>query len=367
MTVKETVEKAKIKLLLDHPFFASILLKRPIQEDESIKTALTDGEQIRYNPAFMAKLDTLEICAVFAHEILHIAYGHFFRQGGRQLKKWNYACDFAINLVLKDNRFKIPTGVLLDEKYRNMSAEKIYNLLPDEPHLPEGLLLGDVESPNSKSQVEKDRITRRVTKDVAEAIHLAKLRGAVPLGIRRLVETLTASTMDWREILSAFLTERSKIDYTFKRPNLNYLHTGFYLPSLESSESGRFLLAVDTSGSQENKQLQAIGNHILSILKLASEPLTVIYCDAQVAGTEEIDPDDPPEKLGFKGNGGTDFKPVAAWIKKNKIIPEVLIYFTDGQCDSFPGEPDYPVLWATDNPEMKAPYGEIIVLTDDEN
>lgn len=362
MTAIQAIEKAKVKLLLDHPFFASILLKRPILEDQTILTACTDGEQIWYNPGFIDRLNIHEVCAVLAHEILHIAYGHFFRQAGRKARKWNYACDYAINLTLKDNGFKLPQGALLDEQYRNLAAERIYNLLPEEHELPDGLLLGDVSTARPKSQDERDRIIRRTNKDVTEAIHLARLRGSLPRGIDRFVNALRASQMDWKEILSAFLTARSRIDYSFRKPNMNYLHTGFYLPSLDSQESGRFLLAVDTSGSQSNQQLQVIGNHILTILGLASDPLTVIYCDAEVAGVEVIQPNNPPEKLGFKGNGGTDFKPVASWIEKNRIVPEVLIYFTDGYCNSFPKKPDYPVLWATDNLEMKAPYGEIIYL-----
>jgi predicted metal-dependent peptidase len=69
-----------------------------------------------------------------------------------------------------------------------------------------------------------------------------------------------------------------------------------------------------------------------------------------------------PEPLQFKGGGGTAFKPVMEWIDNNNVQPSALIYFTDLECSEFPEEPNYPVLWATDNLKLKAPYGETVYL-----
>ena len=50
----------------------------------------------------------------------------------RAHKKWNYAADFAINLEIKDMGYALPSQVLYDTKYREMNAEQIYDLLPDD-------------------------------------------------------------------------------------------------------------------------------------------------------------------------------------------------------------------------------------------
>ncbi len=43
------------------------------------------------------------------------------------------------------------------------------------------------------------------------------------------------------------------------------------------------------------------------------------------------------------------------------VMPSCVIYFTDGWCDSFPKEPDYPTLWvSTDRFNFKPPFGEVI-------
>jgi predicted metal-dependent peptidase len=74
------------------------------------------------------------------HELLHVVFLHFARMEGRDHKKWNYATDYAINLLLNNKEvtstlvLKMPKGGLLDPKYRNMSAEQIYDTNPTNPN-----------------------------------------------------------------------------------------------------------------------------------------------------------------------------------------------------------------------------------------
>jgi hypothetical protein len=46
-------------------------------------------------------------------------------------------------------------------------------------------------------------------------------------------------------------------------------------------------------------------------------------------------------------------------VDENGIEPKGLIYLTDLCCNSFPVEPDYPVLWVTDL-QKAAPFGETL-------
>jgi hypothetical protein len=43
-------------------------------------------------------------------------------------RRWNEACDYAINPLLLDAGLSLPDGVLVDHRFRGMSAEQIYNL-----------------------------------------------------------------------------------------------------------------------------------------------------------------------------------------------------------------------------------------------
>jgi predicted metal-dependent peptidase len=356
----EKVAKAKIKLVLDHPFFATVFLKRPLIEDESIKTACTDGERFRYNPKWIESLPASQIVTVFCHEILHVVGMHHIRRNGRELKRWNWACDYVINLILKDNKFDIPASALLDEKYRGMTPERVYDLLdPEQFKDNEFTSLGDIEDPANGTGIGQ---IQKIKDDLAEASQVAKMRGKIPKGIDLQVMEAMKMGMNWKQILASFLTERTHEDYSWQRPNPRHAWRGIILPTLHSTGKGNFVLAIDSSGSNVAKEImQKITNEVMEILSLSATPLTVLFCDSKIAHVQVLEPENP-EPLQFKGGGGTDFSPVMKWIEENDVAVECLIYFTDLEVSSFPQEPDYSVLWATDNLKMVAPYGDTIYV-----
>jgi predicted metal-dependent peptidase len=355
---------AKVKLLLDHPFFSSILLKRPLVEDQSIPTACTDGVQIWYNNEFMNKFSVAEVTGILAHEIMHIVSFHNERRNGRDHKLWNYACDYAINLILVDNAIKLPDCALLNAKYKDMSPEDIYALLEKEENpIPEHQLgIGDFKAPQGHTKQEVAQHIETIKMDVSEAALMAKMRGKLPKGMEMVIEQSSRVGQDWRQILSAFLTQITKSDYSFSRPNPRYISQGFFLPTLSEQTKGKIILAVDTSGSNYAKEVfQKITNEMMLILSLSADTLTVLFCDSKIAHVQEIDPNNP-EPLTFRGGGGTAFTPVTEWIEENDADPEVLIYFTDLECDHFPKEPAYPTMWISNNIKLKAPYGETVYI-----
>ena len=50
----------------------------------------------------------------------------------RDRKRWNMACDYAINPLLLDAGLTLPKDVLIDHRFRGMSAERIYNLIEEQ-------------------------------------------------------------------------------------------------------------------------------------------------------------------------------------------------------------------------------------------
>ena len=126
------IQKARTALVLDHPFFGSLLFRLKGRECRSIQTMATDGVSLYYNPEFVETLNAATLAGTLAHEVMHPALHHHVRRSGRDPKRWNMACDFAINPLLVDAGLSLPEGVLLDNRFRGMSAEQIYNLLESE-------------------------------------------------------------------------------------------------------------------------------------------------------------------------------------------------------------------------------------------
>lgn len=126
----ELISQAVTTIVLDHPFFATLLLQMPRIEDSSIPTACTNGVHIRYNPKFVESLTPSEIAGLLAHEVLHPALGHLKRLPPNKLG--NIAGDYAINNFLDNynkeagaRRLDLPAGGCLDHKYDAMSCEEI--------------------------------------------------------------------------------------------------------------------------------------------------------------------------------------------------------------------------------------------------
>jgi predicted metal-dependent peptidase len=76
------------------------------------------------NPAYLGSLNDLETRGVVAHEILHVANGHCWRQGDRDPGLWNDACDYATNPIVYHAGMLLPKGALLDARFRGKSAEE---------------------------------------------------------------------------------------------------------------------------------------------------------------------------------------------------------------------------------------------------
>src|SRR5215469_12849449 len=138
MSASGRIQKARTALLLDHPFFGSLLYRLKDRESRAIKTMATDGVSLLWNPEFVETLTAATLAGTLAHEVMHPALHHHLRRSGRDPKRWNVACDYAINPLLVNAGLKLPEGVLVEDRFRGMSAEQIYNLLESEADSGEG-------------------------------------------------------------------------------------------------------------------------------------------------------------------------------------------------------------------------------------
>ena len=132
MNATHRISKARTTLLLDHPFFGALLYRlKPVPNNRQ-PTMATDGVSLFYNDNFVEDLAPAELVGVLAHEVMHPALKHHVRRGDRNPRVWNIACDYAINPLLVDAGLHLPKGILLDNSYRGMSAEAIYNRIAQE-------------------------------------------------------------------------------------------------------------------------------------------------------------------------------------------------------------------------------------------
>jgi predicted metal-dependent peptidase len=130
------LQRPVARLVLRHPFLATLALRLERVEDPSAGTAWTDGVRLAVDPAWFGELDDDQRVGLVGHECYHIALAHHLRRGGRDHVRWNIACDYAVNALLQADGFTLPPDALLDPRFGDACAEAIYNQLPPEPDDP---------------------------------------------------------------------------------------------------------------------------------------------------------------------------------------------------------------------------------------
>jgi predicted metal-dependent peptidase len=413
------ISKQRTSLVLDQPFFGALALRLKVVEDPSCKTFWTDSVSIGYNPAYLAGLNDLETRGVLAHEVLHVANGHCWRQGDRDPDLWNDACDHAINPIIVDAGMLLPKGALMDVRFRGKSAEEIYGILVHEKRQKQkqqqqgkgqqdggkpggqsdqqpGDPTGGSSPPRSangantpsagsdpaasananadpapscgeiRQYVADDRAKQEAEWKVAvhQAAKAAQMRGGMPGGLQGMIAQAVEPAVDWRPILHRFAQDSSPTDYSFAIPNRRYLHMRLYLPSLHEPAVGDAVFVRDSSGSVWDETQAQFAAEILAVNDaVRPRRLIVMDCDTRVTQIQTFERGEAVDLQPVLGGGGTSFLDPFRRLADDGIHPAFLVYLTDMD-GRFPDEgPSYPVLWASTTPlrrARQAPFGEVV-------
>jgi predicted metal-dependent peptidase len=359
-----TLDKAKVSIVTQHPFFASILMKRQLIEDLTIPTAAVDQRnQIYINPVWFNTLSVEEIVFVLAHEIGHVIGQHALRRGARTPKKWNIAGDAWINDMLKAADIGTPVRGCVDMPgSKDITVDEIYNSLPDDPNDDGPGGTGDdiIERGSPLTAEEATRIDAETRVEIAQAAQAAKAQGKMPTALAKIIADLIDPGTPWHEILERYMTSYVRGDYTWSRPNRRFADIA-YLPSTgKVPKMGEVVIQVDVSGSISQKELAYYNGHMSRIIEQCNpERVHVLYVDTGVCKHEVFEQGEEI-KLEFYSGGGTDMEEGFNFIAKEGIDPEVFVCLTDGYTNfSVENAPSYPVLWCISS-DIEAPYGENI-------
>lgn len=369
----ELIGKVKAALVLEQPFYATILCNLPISEDNSLPTMGTNGEWFKYNSVFITGLTFDELKFVMAHEVLHCVFQHMFRRGDRDPRRWNMAGDYVINDLLvaeTDDRgarmFLMPKGGLHDSSLVSQgggTTEGVYALLPEDGDGPGGDECDPMDECQDSGGSEAERSSKEAEMKVrvAQAAQAAKMCGKLSAGLGRFVDAALKPKVDWKDVLRRFITARAKVDYSFARPKRRFMADDIYLPSLSGEKLGEILVAVDCSGSIGQAIIDAFAAEIRGIVEDTSPSrLHVVYFDSEISHAESYEPGDPLD-IRPHGGGGTAFSPIWAYADQHGMDPVCCVVLTDLYCDDFGEQPGYPVLWVTIGAET-APFGEIVKM-----
>jgi len=223
--------------------------------------------------------------------------------------------------------------------------------------------IGGVEDTPAASESELEQAEAETKQEVAAAMQIAKSQGKMPAFLESMAKAVLEPRVAWQEVLSRFINDTSKSDYSFMRPNRRFAGR-VVMPSLHKEEIGGIVLVIDTSGSVFGvlDLLDKFATEMQEVCSMIQSPITVLHVDTKVQGEPDIIEPDDTFILKPRGGGGTDFRPAFEWLEENDTPVKAMVYFTDMECYDYPSEePAYPVLWARYGSDRSVPpFGEII-------
>lgn len=397
----EIIQMSKNKLLVNMRFMDMALNQfRMSPRPDLTPFSACDGDVYVYDPVHILKaymLDENLPIRNFLHSVLHCVFKHFYVNTLVDQTMWDLACDIAVESAINDlelsflNITKAKEQVqffdLFKNKVKTVSAEKIYRYFLDEKlsdHLVEKLSLlfkGDDHVLWYLTETQKKKMNLYASH--GEAVKplsnmLLLLQGWADIALRMQTELevfmlqgkgaglltqnlreVNRERYDYSEFLKKFAVRAEMMKLNPDEFDYNFYTYGFALyenmpliEPLEYREVKRireFVIAIDTSGSTSGSLVQTFVQKTYNILKSTESffskiNLHIIQCDAEIQEdvkiTTQQEFDAYLKQMQLHGLGGTDFRPVFAYVnhlvdKREFDNLKGLIYFTDGY-GSFP-------------------------------
>ena len=394
--IETKLSAARTRLILDRPFLGALVLRMPLKaaDPKWCATIGTDARAFYYNPEYIDSLTVDQTQFALAHEVLHCALSHFSRREHRDKGRWDIACDLAINpILIKEGMSAVP-GALYNIGYEGMMAEEIYPLVKDnseeQPHdqhlygkeagsktdpgkLTESANASGetgsgggegsvtVPPPDALGEAEKEHLSVQWRQRLAGAAQQAMQAGKLTGSLRVLVDHLLQPQLPWRMLLARYMTASSRDDYSYMRPSRREGEAIF--PSLRSSQTD-IVVVLDTSGSIKAAEMKEFVSELDAIKGQVRARITLLACDAELAADgpwvfEAWEEFSLPDTI--RGGGGTRFSPAFDWVERERLNPDLLVYFTDAE-GKFPSlQPRFPVIWLVKG-RGKVPWGQRIQL-----
>lgn len=413
-TTKRMCDGARI-YLLRHPvykLFSGVLVCGSFSITESVRTAETDGWNVRINPRMVLearKAGTGYLAAILLHEALHKVLAHCTesqlmllsraaadriagsREKGADLFAW--AVDKVVNTFIHQ----------LDEETASIPkiGEHINLMLPDWAVTPDPTMYGwstkqvidwagnqsrsggqggpggicfDVHTVGSKKVPEQAQAV--IQKEVQMAATASALsgegrgrgRGKGRGGLDTLLGALFAPRISYLQHLRAFLrgTKVAGRDFsTWSRVDRRHIASGLLMPGMAQMSSGSLVLVFDSSGSTQSEWTRYASEMQGLINELKPSEVHVLMTGTRVErhdvlrGRKLSD----IQSMTVRYGGGTALESAFEYMIENRIKCEAVVVFTDGETSwPTPEQVKAPLLWVITSTSIQAPVGITINL-----
>jgi len=351
-------------------------------------------EEFNLNPQYELKNGTIinrtirpqEMQFILCHELLHLLgltfdrsknvglYPEDAQSGNEDAKRrwelWNQATDYEINSLLWNNETtdqnygdkkrnpigNLPEHALYNSDYIDMPAEEIYRKLVEKEKEENGGCLLKPQSPIGLSSAEggtskgegmhgldshlpiTDEDTKNEIKERLSELTGSRTNGLGESSLDRMIDrAYKPMPFNWRKALTKYIRGWIKANYTWNKPSRAGIASGLILPSAGTTPQLHIGVAIDTSGSISEIEIQTMMNHMFTILQQFKSFEIDLWCCGSVVYEEtlmKLTGANKRDLYKFKvvSDGGNDMRKNFEFIKeyyKGRDKIDLLIIFSD--------------------------------------
>ena len=296
------------------------------------------------------------------HEALHLVLGHVFQRGNYADKsRFDLAADLVVNQYLFSAQI-LPHAITLEgvNQYRDMAGQPRLEPLREVGYYYLALLSLPLRSGFSAQQLSQsqhkswDEVFAQAQaqqglleqqldsklENAAQRTELCHAIGSLPAAIVAILEQARLArnpVLNWRRALRLFAnsSRRTSVKNTLRRPSKRYGTT----PGIKIQPHQRLLVALDTSASVDDEQLELFFDEIHHIWRAGAE-ITIVECDTEIKRQYRYQGTAPSN---ITGRGGTCFDMPIQLANLQRF--DGTIYFTDGDALTPTIKPRKSLLW----------------------
>ncbi|MGI9473864.1 MAG: vWA domain-containing protein [Rubripirellula sp.] len=374
------MQDALRRMLIRYPYHAEWLSDdhwKPLASVGTMAVMLRRGTpRFFFSPNFVSECDDEELEGVIHHELNHMVFGHPRIDHSKYPN--HQALTIAEEITVNEHvPERLPGSPLLLKQFPDLPpledtitryhrlAER--NDLEDLAKTLDTHALWKADAENEASETEQQNIRQVLMGQLRRGNDPESLRqlmrGAGQLDRGEVMREIEA-TLDpivpirWERHLSNSVGNRIRRQATFHRPPRRVPERIGVLPGMTCRpEQPHVLVAIDTSSSMQRRHFERVRRELDFLQRKAR--VTVIQCDKKIRDTYPLR--GPLQTI--TGRGGTDLRPPFEPEILDRIRPDLLVYFTDGDGPVPERTPDVAVLWCLmDGGKRPASWGDAVDL-----
>lgn len=396
-----TLEKACKTMLIKYPFYGLFLLQMNKAFDANVPTACVRRNGLNLsllvNEDYWNESDDTKQMCLLIHEMLHVAYQHFFFYDLFPKKELlNLAADFEVNSWIEEispdwgwllpteygflsclgfktyyklldrvdenmtgseNGLQVPGSSTDDDNVRKVERslspseiKKLKELIESAKKFDHGW--GSFEK--GMSDAEKQLLKDAVDGNLKRAAEGTQNRGTIPSGLREYIEKLLlkrAAIFNWKAYFRRMLGFIYDVNVKKTKKKESKRFDG--ASGLKHKKKSSIFVVIDTSGSIGTNELKEFFTEINYVYK-AGAKVTICECDTQVNRVFEYN---GKYDGNVTGGGGTEMTPAIRYFNQRRGDYQTIILFTDGYIECNPEKILGNAIWIiTENGDKNRQY-----------